>query len=348
MISLAQQTQTITKHLPKNITYKGALFSGRVSRSLNAVKIHRLVRDGHTNTNEFKQAIAEDQKEILAAQSTAQNRHTGFAFISAGQSDWLDLLRPIAHTFEGFEKKTTAGEDSIGPVTRFFRTNTFYRKPNINCKITAQGNELQSYLPKLENNGIILLFGPYTFAKLVENSFYQDEKALALDYSAAITKNLTQLKNHGYSAVLLLEPAVGYDISKNSFNPQNVPPWYKEAISEIKKSNAVVGIHFPLADAKYTIPLVENTQADFIGIDGIYTNFSYINTKKDILLGVIDGARASAESKEHILTQINLFLSNAKFSGKYYLGTNDRLWDVPFEIGLEKIKLLAALGDDLK
>ncbi|HUI38983.1 MAG TPA: hypothetical protein VLY85_05065, partial [Thermoplasmata archaeon] len=39
---------------------------------------------------------------------------------SGGYLDWADLFRPFSESWRGF---------TVGPVTRWFETNTFYRQP---------------------------------------------------------------------------------------------------------------------------------------------------------------------------------------------------------------------------
>jgi len=322
--------------------YGGAILCGPLPRSVDTIKVHRLARDGHAGPEEFRNAIRLDRKLILKGQE-------GFAFVSGGQSDWLDILRPLAWTFHGFQKRNSAGEDSIGPVTRWFRTNTFYRKPLVDGRISSKGDELDSWLPKLntkKGRGVVFLLGPYSFTKLVETSCQDyrmdDGKKLALDYAQAIAKNASSMRDErGYGCIMLLEPAVGFDISRKTFSK---PGWLCQALSKIKNAmgkKGKLGVQFPLADAKSVIPLVERSAADFIGIDGIYTDFNDIKTGKDVLLGVVDGARATIETNEYLARQVSLFLENAEFSGTYYLGSSDRLSDVPFEVAMKKIRALA-------
>ena len=328
-------TDSNLKKSQDGYVYKGAMLCGQVSRSVDTIKVHRLVRDGHVNQEEFRKAIMQDQKSILESQKN-------FAFVSAGQPDWLDILRPLAWTLQGFQKRSSTGEDSVGPVTRWFRTNTFYRKPLVGGKIESiKGDESSAWLPKLKGHGVVFLPGPYSFTKLVENSYYKTDKDLALDYSQAIAKNVANLNELGYECILLLEPAVGVDLFRGTFSK---PSWLNQALARIKNAGTKtvkLGVHFPLANAKHVLPLVEHSVADFIGIDGIYTDFKDIKTGKDILLGIVDGARAMIEADKYLAKQTALFLENAEFSGTYYLGPTDRLFDVPFEVAMKKIRALA-------
>jgi hypothetical protein len=55
-------------------------------------------------------------------------------------------------------------------VTRWFRTNTFYRKPLVSGRIKCAGSELAKIMPLVGENSVIFLPSPYSLAKLVENN----------------------------------------------------------------------------------------------------------------------------------------------------------------------------------
>ncbi len=318
--------------------FNGAVLAGIVSRSPETIRVHRLLRDGYSTKEKFLDSIKKDEEKIISAQEK------GFAFVSGGQLSWLDLLRPLASSFKGFEKKSSQGEDSIGPVTRWYSTNTFYRKPSITKKISSTGKELSEFLPEIRK-GIVFLLGPYSFAKLTENAFYKNKKKLVLDYSKAIAENAVDLRKKGYKAILFSEPSFGFDSLKGKFDESL---WVNEFAEPLKKKGIFVGVNFPSADASKAIPLVEGTSFDFIGIDAIHSDFSRIKTEKDVLLGVVDGSRIGIESPKQIKKIVGNFKEKAEFSGNYYIGTDDRLFDVPFEQGMQKIEVLSGVSGELK
>ncbi|MBI5225104.1 hypothetical protein HY989_04510 [Candidatus Micrarchaeota archaeon] len=317
--------------------YLGAMLTGQVCRSVDTARAHRAFRDGNGSMDEYNSACSKDSQSYISNQEN-------FAHVSGGQLEWLDLLRPIARNFSGFSLRDSDGEDAIGPITRWFRTNSFYRKPTIDEKINCSGDELAKSLPKLPGNGVLLVLGPYSFAKLVENDHYADEKTLAMDYARAIAKNYASLKSIGYNCVLLLEPSIGYDQSNGKYSFEN---WYLESISIFKK-DMKVGIHLPLCNATPIVPHLDKSNADFLGIDAIYTKPEGFKCNKDILIGIMDGARSKKETVEETLAQLKDFISNSNFSGNYYLGPTDRLYDVPFAFGIGKIKTLSAIANELK
>jgi methionine synthase II (cobalamin-independent) len=104
-----------------------------------------------------------------------------------------------------------------------------------------------------------------------------------------------------------------------------------------------LGINFPKAEAEEVVPIIEDSRVDFIGIDLLYSTGFKVKTSKDLLLGAVDGDRVRVESLENIKHVTNRFLESAKFFGSYYIGPNDRLYDVPFDFALEKIETLSRL-----
>ncbi len=309
------------------MTFCGAILTGQFSRSVETIKTHRLLRDGYAMKEDFAKAVHRDAKEIIVSQKD------GYAFVSGGQIDWLDVLRPIASSFSGFERRASSREDAIGPVTRWFRTNTFYRKPHIKGKLSCNGDELANYLPKLDKNGAVFLPGPYTFWRLVENSHYKEGEDIMYDYAAAVSANIPKLKKQGYECILFLEPSVGYDFSLNSFEK---PSMIATFFDSLDKRGFKVGIHFPLCDASKVIPSLD-CKADFYGIDGIYSNFKRLETDKDVILGIVDGSRVGIETEDYIIQHAKRFLEESGFSGDYFIGPNDRLFDVRIDIGIKKI-----------
>jgi methionine synthase II (cobalamin-independent) len=307
------------------------MLTGSVSRSTDTARVHRLSRDGHATEADFRSAVGRDAREILAAQKS-------FAFVSSGQLDWLDALRPLAKRFNGFAVRESPGEDAVGPVTRWLRTDTFYRKPLVNGRVDCTGDELARMMPTTGADSVIFLPAPYSFVRMVENSFYGSEEELAMDYARAVAKGTHGLREKGYGCVLLAEPFVGFEQSKGR---HSLPDWFAKAISEAKSPEMRLGINFPLANSEEFMSQVDQSTADFIGIDAAFSSDFKIDTGKDVLMGVVDGARPSVEDVAVMERRVKDFVSKASFSGRYYIGPNDRLYDVPFDIGLRKINSLA-------
>ncbi len=323
--------------------FMGSMLTGLGPRSNDTAVVDRYVRDGHSEQSAFQAAVENDAKKLVSAQRDS------FLFKSGGQLDWRDILRPIAASFEGFSKRESQGEDAIGPVTRFLRTDTFYRRPAIEGKIDCVGTEISLHLPNLGTSSVVFLPAPYTLTRMVDDSYYHDSEGLALDYARAIAKSEPSLKAKGYDCVILVEPFVGYEQSKGAFEN---PIWLEKSISIIKLQGITLGVTFPLAEAQDVVPLIEKSRADFVGIDAVSSSGFGINTGKNVLLGVVNGAHAGrsidgkivVESQEKITGLVREFLSEAQFPGKYYIGPNDRLYDVPFEHALAKIEALARFG----
>ncbi len=311
--------------------FLGAMLTGIASRSAATAKVHRLYRDGNASESDFEAAIRRDSEELLSNQS-------GFAYASSGQLDWLDLFRPIARSLRGFAARPSSGEDAVGPVTRWFRTNTFYRKPLVSGRIGCSGGELADVVPMSDRPAVIFLPAPYSFSRMVENSFYGTTEELAMDYSMAVAKSAPLLLGKGYRCILLLDHLVGYEQSRKGFS---APDWYSKALSNAKSAGMRTGVHYPYADAGRVVGLADPSSLDFIGIDAIFDSDAKIDTSKDLLIGAVDGARVGVETAKSIEASIRRVTCKADFSGNYYVGPRDRLYDVPFETALQKVMALS-------
>ncbi len=190
---------------------------------------------------------------------------------------------------------------------------------------------------RILNNPVIFLPGSYSLARLVENRFYTNLSDLAKDYATVIAKSSKALRKKGYTCIFFLEPYVGFDLSNDS---SSLPNWFGDSISIPDIQNMTVGMHFPKAEAELIVPKVENSTLNFVGIDLIYSSGLKINTLKDVFLGIMDGSRFGIESLEEIRNTVKYFLETAQFSGSYYIGPNDRLYDIPFDLAVKKIDVL--------
>ena len=88
--------------------FLGPMLTGLVSRSPNTAKVHRLFRDGKNTESDFKAAIALDSEKIILGQKK-------FAFISGGQLDWLDIIRPSLN-ISGVSAEPITRHSSTGPM----------------------------------------------------------------------------------------------------------------------------------------------------------------------------------------------------------------------------------------
>lgn len=319
----------------RDAEFIGATLTGIAPRSNESAKKHRLLRDGYVSESEFKAILKRDQRALVSAQKS-------FAFVSDGQLDWADIIRPLAHSFAGFGRKDSSGEDAVGPVTRWFRTNTFYRRPSITGKLDCRPGALSEFVPSGIGKSTIFLLAPYSFVKLVDDEFYHDEKNLAAEYARTIAKGADKLYRDGYRCMILTDPYVGYAQSRGEVG---LPSWYPAAVSRCKAPGLKLGLNLPQAETSEVSDLLNETNLDFFGIDTTFSSPKKIETSKDILFGLVDGARPTIETQADMQRTLSQFMSHVSFSGKFYIGPNDRLYDVPFETAIAKIKALSLFSN---
>ncbi len=180
-----------------------ASLTGIHSRSEKAVKTSRDYDRGRTNQYALNTIFENDAKKLIAIQCAS-----GFVRISDGQLRWQDFIRPFAETLKGLRR----GAD----LSRWFDTNSFYKKPFVIGKISLRDS---SFITKkyAENSAFagskkkkISLPGPYTLASLVEDKVYGSREELIELFASIVQKVISNLSSHGYSCVQINEPALVY------------------------------------------------------------------------------------------------------------------------------------------
>ena len=92
-----------------------AALTGAFPRSERLVAATRDLDRGRTSSEAVEELYRSTELEVLELE-----KRLGLSPVTGGYLRWADLFRPIAETWRGF---------TVGPVTRWFETNTFYRQP---------------------------------------------------------------------------------------------------------------------------------------------------------------------------------------------------------------------------
>ncbi|MGI0080396.1 MAG: hypothetical protein ACRECH_12320, partial [Nitrososphaerales archaeon] len=180
-----------------------ASLTGIHSRSENAVKVSRDFDRGRTTDGALKASFERDAKSLVAIQ-----RASGFSSLSDGQLKWQDFIRPFAETLSGLRR----GAD----LSRWFDTNSFYKKPFVVGKIGIRDasfiteNFAENKVFANSKKRKISLPGPYTLASLVDNGTCTSKEELVEGFALILKKVIANLATHGYSCVQINEPALVY------------------------------------------------------------------------------------------------------------------------------------------
>lgn len=266
---------------------------------------------GRLSREDFLKALKNAEEMLIKEQADL-----GFSPTVDGMYNWQDLFRPLVETFNGL---------ALGPLTRFFDNNTFYKKPLIINKISYR-----SGFKKYVKGSKLVIPGPYTFLKLSSNNFYEDELELMRDYSNSIYEVVKEL---GVKHVQLNEPSL------TCAEPEDC---HLDLIAEAFKRLRSVGeavVHIYFGDCDKALGLQERG-VDFIGIDVVEGQPVELDTK--ILLGVVDSRNTLLESPEHLIRMVE------KFDDVVYIAPNCDMEFLPYEYALRKMKLLSIVAGETR
>lgn len=174
-----------------------ALLHGPYPRSPDLVQATRDLDRGRTSADHVEEVRRSDAKRFRSVQSQADLPARSPALLR-----WQDLARPLVEAASGLE---------VGPLTRFFETNTFYKAPRVTGTPRLEDPVGAPTIedPPAEGPAAATLPGPWTLAHW---SVGADEPApdLARTYAEdVLAPQARDLDDRGYDLVVLHEPWIG-------------------------------------------------------------------------------------------------------------------------------------------
>lgn len=142
-------------------------------------------------------AAAFDRAE---ADVRALESHLALDGITGGCLRWQDLFRPFSELWTGV---------SVGTLTRFFETNTFFRQPILSTPPQPGRGSLADWLPRLPR-GRAILPGPFTFAALAEVRFDPPEGDVIGAIARAFAGELSRWSPDAPVQIQFQEPLLVY------------------------------------------------------------------------------------------------------------------------------------------
>ncbi len=273
--------------------------TGLHPRSENTVKVSRDFERGRASAEDLDAAFCVDSEELTKLESDL-----GFATISDGQLRWQDFIRPFSEGAAGLK----GGAD----LSRWFDTNSFYRKPSAERKLdTEKPVSLEKYsdrdsLAKSKIRRKISLPGPYTLASLVENHFYNSKIDLIGEFGRVLRATINVLSNQDYSTVQINEPSLVYRYGESAItNPEHLAAFLSVFSDCISGLNIDIWLHTYFGDcSKILEKLVKLENVSTIGIDFTQTSLRDISSiqfdGKSLGCGCVDGRNSLLESPEWI------------------------------------------------
>lgn len=221
-----------------------------------------------------------------------KNKQSGFPYHSSGLFHWEDLMRP----FQELISHTQAGS-----LTRFFETNTFWRKLEAESKATVQEEKIETWIQKYffpdgfsKEHPMIFTF-PFLFL------FRSFSSGLDLRTIETILEAVVTVIDKTYRGMILfLEPNIGL----SRLESEEKKGAFKFLESLKSKTNIPIGLmqfFTPVGKDKeflYSLPI------DFIGIDFYCNRLKEISEnfpkRRSLLAGLISTESTLLEPKEHI------------------------------------------------
>lgn len=132
---------------------------GIAPRSDELLRLGGDVDRGRVRHELYEARLEEETTDWLNLQAEA-----GIDLQENGKLRWQDHLRPIVKATNGFAD----GIDEA-PVTRWFETNTFYRKPTILGRLHFDPDRFEAEVGELST--VVSLLAPRAFSNLCDNKF---------------------------------------------------------------------------------------------------------------------------------------------------------------------------------
>ncbi|MGP8076564.1 MAG: hypothetical protein ACLP8Y_07535 [Thermoplasmata archaeon] len=228
--------------------------TGPFPRSEALVTATRDFDRGRTSADSLEALFARTEGEVVALE-----HRLGFDETTAGYLRWPDLFRPFAETWEGF---------TVGPLTRWLETNTFYRQPILLAPPGRTPGAIASRLPPplhgASAKARVLLPGPYSFAVMLDNRSGETESALIHRLGRLLGEEVKELHGRGFTTFLFSEPQL---VVRPPEGPraEAVVAGYRAIEAALNGGTSIVWTYG--ADARPTFPLLDRLPVSAVGFD---------------------------------------------------------------------------------
>ena len=205
-----------------------------------------------------------------------------------------DLLRPFSNGLTGC---------CVGPMTRWFNNNTFYKAPLVKGKL--QWREpltlSESYINELPKQlWKAVLPAPFTFMALSHDSYYNSAEKLMYDFAEVLNNEARELVKKGFSYIQFSDPALVYLVSK----PRQLDLAAKALEIATQGLNASTCLQTFFGDATIVLGNADNWAVSDIGFDLYETDVKSMNNEHDkgLVLGIVDARNSVVEDTNYLCT----------------------------------------------
>lgn len=303
-------------------------------RSEQLVELTRSYERGKTDRPSVERQIEQDTRDLVRLEEGS-----GFRDLTDGAFSWQDQLRPVVESLAGVTTGTR--------YSRWFDTNTFFKKPTVSGRIGLAHFDATRFirtdlLPRSKTWKVSLI-GPYTFSELAENFHYKTQSDLISDVARAENEIIRKLNAAGVSRFQISEPCLVYrPYRENPLSGDELDTALSGLRRTVEGIDAPIAIQTYFGDATTILPQLLELPVDGVGFDLFETDYaeSKIDTKKRIVLGIIDSRESNVEDPKWIAETANRAAKHID-TDSIVLAPNSDLKFVPRKVGDAKARSLA-------
>jgi 5-methyltetrahydropteroyltriglutamate--homocysteine methyltransferase len=310
--------------------------TGAFPRSEALVEATRDLDRGRTTSEAVQELYLRTEADIAQLEE-----RLGLEPRAGGYLRWQDLFRPFAETWEGF---------TVGPLTRWFETNQFYRQPILHAPPARVAGAIAGWLPSAGTRGALprkaILPGPYTFAGLIDNRSGETQEALTHRLGRLLGEEVRELRTAGYTAFQFQEPLLVHR-PPDGARAEAVVAAYKSIGSSVDGATTAVWTYF--ADAHPAWPLLSRLPVTLVGIDLSETDALTLAPpaeRRGLGLGVIDPRTSLVEDPSEVVLLARSIVERHRPT-TLWIGSGAPLDLLPWEPATRKLHGLPAVRQGL-
>ncbi len=264
---------------------------GIFPRSEQVVELSRSVDRGRATPQDLAEAIAEDERRVIALQ-----REAGLDYITDGQLRWQDLFRPLSDRIPGMH---------AGGIVRWFDNNAFFRHPVITGPLEPTGQAVLSvmHVPALAGTTWkAILPSPFALAALAENASGRSPAQVLDDVAAVLRAEAHALAAAGCAYIQFSDPVVVTRAAREDL------PRARDALAKVTDGlRTRTALHTFFGDAGPLLGELVRFPVDEIGVDLYASSLDGVRARaagKILLVGAMDGRNSFVEEVEELVGQV--------------------------------------------
>ncbi len=310
--------------------------TGAFPRSEALVEATRDLDRGRTTPEAVQELFLRTEEEVGRLEE-----RLGLQPRTGGYLRWPDLFRPFAETWEGF---------TVGPLTRWFETNQFFRQPILHAPPARAPGALASWLPPTGGPGSparkAILPGPYTFSGLLDNRSGETAEALTHRLGRLLGEEVQELRSAGSSTFQFQEPLLVYHPPEGA-RAEAVVAAYRAIGAAADGATTAVWTFF--GDAFPAWPLLTRLPVSLVGVDLSETDALKLPPgpeRRGLGLGVIDPRTSLVEDPAEVV-RLARSIRERHRPTTVWIGSGAPLDLLPWEPAIRKLHGLPAVRQGL-